>query len=443
MADGSSSTQSRNTLEALQRLEKIILDTLDFRQVVQKICDSVLNELYFLDLSYRVVILSLINQTKSSLQVVASSQTPEAEKAISAFQIPFLQIQTPLSETDNLAVTITRDQNNQLVSKWSQIFSPPLSSDNADKAQQAAGIQSNMLVPIIAKGKTLGVLTFAVAKPQEMITSQEQELMKGFTDIVAIAVENARLYSSLDTTSKQLASANDKLKELDRLKDEFVSAAAHALRSPMTAIKGYISMTLEGDGGQLPDKAKQFIQGAYDGNDRLIRLVNHMLDISRIESGRLIFNLAEVKLEEIIQSEVQSLQILAQKRNLTLEYKKPTSPLPQVTVDPDRIREVINNLVGNAIKFTRTGGIAISHQIKDNFIHTHVTDTGQGIASEDLQNLFKKFTQAKSSTSKSAGSGLGLYVSKIIMNQFGGDIAVVSQVGQGSTFTFSIPIKKL
>lgn len=437
----SPTTQSRNTLEALQRLEKIILDTLDFRELVQKICDSILNELYFLDLSYRLVILALINEKEAKLEIVANSQTPEAQKAIKQTQIPLSWLELSLTDTENSVVDLTRFQSTQKISDWSKIFTS-ISSDTATAAQKAAGIQTTLLVPISAKGKNSGVLMFAVAKDKELITPEEQELMEGFTDIVAIAVENARLYSRLDSTGKELAVANDKLKELDRLKDEFVSTAAHALRSPMTAIKGYLSMVLEGDAGQITPQAIQFLQGAYEGNDRLIRLVNHMLDISRIESGRLIFNIAPVQLEDIITSEIESLKILAVQKQLKLEYSRPPSPLPKLQLDPDRMREVINNLVGNAIKFTETGSIILSHEQKGEKILTHVTDTGPGISREDLQNLFQKFTQARLKHGKSGGSGLGLYVSKIIVHEFGGDIVVNSELGKGSTFTISLPLKK-
>lgn len=438
----SPSPQSRNTLEALQRLEKIILNTLDFRQVVQKICDSVLNELYFLDLSYRLVMLALIDEKEHVLEIVANSQTPEAQKAIKEAQVPLQSFQLSLNESTNLAVKIAQSQASQMTTDWAQIFAPTITSDSALAAQKASGIQTTLLVPIIAKGSSLGVLIFGVAKDQELITPEEQELMEGFTDIVAVAVENARLYSRIEEAGKMLESANSQLKELDRLKDEFVSTAAHALRSPMTAIKGYLSMVLEGDAGQIPQQAVQFLQGAYDGNDRLIRLVNHMLDISRIESGRLIFNIAPVQLEEIIASEVDGLKILAEQKKLRLQYTRPTVSLPKLELDPDRIREVVNNLVGNAIKFTEQGSIAISQEIKGSFILTHVKDTGPGISPEDLKNLFQKFTQARLKHGKSGGSGLGLYVSKIIVKEFGGDIVVNSQPGQGSTFTISLPIKK-
>ncbi|MBI2009589.1 MAG: GAF domain-containing protein [Candidatus Chisholmbacteria bacterium] len=433
--------QSRNTLEALQRLEKIVLDTLDFRQLVQKICDSILNELYFLDLSYRLVMLALVNEKEGKIEIVANSQTPEAQKAIDQTKIPLSRLEVSLGDTENSPLSLTRLQSTQKISDWSKIFTS-ISPSSATAAQQASGIQTTLLVPISAKGKTLGVLMFAVAKGQELITAEEEELMEGFSDIVAIAVENARLYSSLDSARGELAVANDKLKELDRLKDEFVSTAAHALRSPMTAIKGYLSMVLEGNAGQITPQAIGFLQGAYEGNDRLIRLVNHMLDISRIESGRLIFNIVPVSLEDIIQSEVDSLKILASQKQLKLEYLKPPSPLPQLQIDPDRLREVINNLVGNAIKFTDQGSIVLSHEEKDGLILTHVTDTGPGISSYDLPNLFQKFTQARLKHGKSGGSGLGLYLSKIIIHEFGGDIMVKSELGKGSTFTISLPLRK-
>lgn len=437
----SGSFHSRHTLEALRRLEKVILDTLDFHQVVQKICDEVLNELYFLDLSYRVVILALATSDQAALQVVAFSQTPEAEKAMKQLGLPWTQIHLPLSQATSITTKVFREQHIQVTPSWSDVLVPPLTSDSASAAQIAASIQTTILVPIAAKGKSLGVLFFCVAKPAEMVEGAEKELMQGFADTVSVAVENAKLYTTLEDASRKLAAANEQLKQLDRLKDEFVSAAAHALRSPMTAIKGYLSMVLEGDGGAIPDKARDFLTGAYEGNDRLIRLVNHMLDISRIESGRLIFNLTQVQLEDLVQSEVTGLKILAQAKGLSLIYEPPSTPLPKVKVDPDRLREVINNLVGNAIKFTAQGSVIITHTIKDDFLLTHVSDTGPGIAPEDVKHLFQKFTQVRLTSGKTSGSGLGLYVSQIIMKEFGGNITLVSQVSKGSTFTFSIPLK--
>ena len=209
----SPTAQSRNTLEALQRLEKIILDTLDFRELVQKICDSILNELYFLDLSYRLVMLALVNEKEAKLEIVANSQTPEAQKAIEQTQIPLSRLGLALADTENSVFDFTRFQSTQKISDWSKIFTS-ISSDTALAAQKAAGIQTTILVPISVKGKNSGVLMFAVAKSQELITPEEQELMEGFTDIVAIAVENARLYSSLDSTSRELAVANDKLGQI-------------------------------------------------------------------------------------------------------------------------------------------------------------------------------------------------------------------------------------
>ena len=184
-------SHSRNTLEAVQRLEKIILDTLDFRQVIQKICDSVLNELYFVDLSYRLVILALENSDHTALQIVALSKTPEAEKAIQAANIPLAQIQIPLAQTQNIMIRTWRDQSMQLTPNWSEVFHPALTVETATNAQTAAGIQASILVPIVAKNKSLGVLLFGVAKPSEMITDQEKDLIQGFTDIVGLAVENA------------------------------------------------------------------------------------------------------------------------------------------------------------------------------------------------------------------------------------------------------------
>ncbi len=199
-------------------------------------------------------------------------------------------------------------------------------------------------------------------------------------------------------------------------------------------------MVMEGDGGQVADKAKEFLQGAYEGNDRLIRLVNHMLDISRIESGRLIFNLSEVQLEEIIRSEISGLKVLADQKNITLEYKGLPTPLPKVTVDPDRLREVINNLVGNAIKFTDKGGITIKILPRDDHLRIDCVDTGIGIATADQKKIFDKFVQLDSSTSsQNQGTGLGLYISRMMVEKMGGRLVVNSAPKKGSDFFFAVP----
>ncbi|HUW21406.1 MAG TPA: ATP-binding protein [Candidatus Bathyarchaeia archaeon] len=240
--------------------------------------------------------------------------------------------------------------------------------------------------------------------------------------------------------SQQIKKTNYKLKELSALKDEFVSVASHELRAPMTTIKGYISMILEGDAGKIPPKVKEFLRDAYESNDRMIRLVNNMLNVSRIESGRLIISLQDIQIEQAIDEVVRNFQLEADQHGLELKYFRSKKKLPKVRVDPDRIREVISNIVGNAVNFTPHGHIYVKSYRDDDLVTVSIEDTGVGLAIADQEQLFKKFSQIGVGAPLKKGSGLGLYICKMLINEFGGDIWLNSRVGKGTTFYFSLPV---
>lgn len=243
----------------------------------------------------------------------------------------------------------------------------------------------------------------------------------------------------LGRATRELKKANFKLQELSVLKDEFVSVASHELRAPMTTIKGYIAMILDGDAGKIPPQVREFLQDAYEGNERMIRLVNNMLNVSRIESGRLVINLKDIQIEKAIEDVVKDFQLEAESHGLELKYFKPRKKLPKVRVDPDRIKEVISNLVGNGINFTPHGHIYVKSYEEDGMVTIKVEDTGVGIAPEDQKELFKKFSQLETAAPFKKGSGLGLYICRMLVNEFGGDIWLKSKVGRGTTFYFSLP----
>lgn len=233
-------------------------------------------------------------------------------------------------------------------------------------------------------------------------------------------------------------------KKVARMKDEFLSIASHELRTPMTAIKGFLDMVIKEEvGGVRNAKIKEYLQLAYEGNERMIELVNDMLNVSRIEAGRMEFSLKEAVVEDLIARSVKEFSTLCQARDLKLEYIKPSKPLPKVVVAEDKFRMVLTNLIGNAIKFTSEGGIKVLTEVKDQEVIVQVKDTGTGISKEDQDKLFIKFSQLGNIMSgKGKGTGLGLYISKRIVERLGGRIWLSSEgEGKGSTFSFSTPIK--
>lgn len=244
----------------------------------------------------------------------------------------------------------------------------------------------------------------------------------------------------------ELQSANEKLKELDKLKDEFVSLASHELRTPMTAIKSYLWMTLQGDAGPLNDTQKLYLERAYSSVERLIKLVNDMLNISRIESGRVTVELQKTDLYKLTQEVVDDVQPRAGELGVHVAIS-PGNNLPEVIADPDKIKEVLFNLLGNSLKFTPKGGsITVSFGQNADMIETTVTDTGTGISPENISKLFQKFSmlaESYSANKNATGTGLGLYISRSIIDLHNGKIWALSDgVDKGSKFSFSLKVFK-
>ena len=245
--------------------------------------------------------------------------------------------------------------------------------------------------------------------------------------------------SSLESKNNSYTALGD----MESVKDEFISIVSHELRTPMSTIKGYINMLLAGDAGSINPEVKEVLTEMLLAIEREIRLVNGMLDIGRLESGKLPFFLRD-DIDVVEQSRLllHSLKRTASEKKLSLVLKTPTEILPKVQADSDKVIQVLINLVGNAMKFTKKGSITVSFSQDEYFVKTCVTDTGPGIPPDKQPHLFEKFSQASTKKTRvSGGSGLGLYISKIIIEKMGGEIALKeSKANVGSKFCFSLPI---
>lgn len=283
-----------------------------------------------------------------------------------------------------------------------------------------------------------------MVKSEKDVSRAEKELLLRFTDIVGLAVQNSRLYTSLEETSEKLKKANIKLKELDKLKDEFVYVASHELRTPMTAIKSYLWLALNKTKGLGP-KLEKNLTRAYESTERLIHLVQNMLTVSRIEGKRLVLSIEEFNLCDLAEQVHDELKIKAEEKRIKFVCKPHRRTL-RVRADKARIAEVMQNLIGNALKFTPEGGrITISLKKKDSQVQFTVVDTGPGIPKEQMPQLFKKFAQMEHAYRKRtefSGTGLGLYISKQVIDMHQGKIWAESEIGKGSRFMFTLPLLK-
>ena len=241
-----------------------------------------------------------------------------------------------------------------------------------------------------------------------------------------------------------LAKANDRLKELDKMKSEFVSIASHQLRSPLTSIRGYASMLVEGSYGKLPAKAQEALQNIADSSMYMVRSVEDYLSVSRIEAGNMKYEMSDFSLKETAERLVDELRAVAIKKGLVLVFRSDCSGNGTIHADIGKTRQVLQNLIDNSMKYTPKGTITvIAHDdMKKKKMYVTIHDTGVGMSKETLEEVFDKFVRAKNANSINVtGTGLGLYVAKKMVDSMGGKVWAESEgEGQGSTFHIEFPL---
>ena len=240
----------------------------------------------------------------------------------------------------------------------------------------------------------------------------------------------------------RLAVSNERLRELDHTKTEFISIASHQLRTPLTSIKGYCSLILEGAYGDVNPDLEEVIHRLIFSNDRLVNLVENLLNISRMEAGRMEYQFEEQPVEDILKELYASFTFAATSKKLDFKLTLPESPLPHLKLDKQKIQEVFSNLIDNAIKYTNEGDVVIEakYDQEKNKVHITVKDSGIGIPKEEVQFLFTKFSRGKDINRLHAnGTGLGLYVAKNIIEAHKGKIWIESEgEGKGTTFVVEL-----
>jgi len=243
--------------------------------------------------------------------------------------------------------------------------------------------------------------------------------------------------------TQELQEANRRLQEMDKLKSDFVSTVSHELRTPMTSIKGYVDNILDGLTGALTERQSYYLNRVKSNVERLTRMINELLDLSRIEAGKIELHLANVRMRELISDVVEGFQAMAQGKGIALQTRQPDD-LPAVRGDHDKLHQVLTNLVQNAIKFTPTGGeVWVESQVRgDGFLMIAVIDTGFGIPSHELEKVFERFYRGTSGAPDDPRWGLGLTIARSLVRLHGGQIWVESAPGQGSRFYFTVPIEQ-
>jgi signal transduction histidine kinase len=316
---------------------------------------------------------------------------------------------------------------------------------------RSVGVVSFVSAPLITHTEILGYV--GADKGQTRCTQEDLNLLMTIASNVAVAIDNAKNYQALETLAdgleqrikartQDLQSANERLQELDRLKSAFVSIVSHELRTPMTSIKGLIENMMDGLTGELSERQNFYLGRVKHNIERLTRMINDLLDLSRIEAGHVELQTTNINTGSIAREVVEMLMPMAEEKSLTLAANI-IEPIPLIQGDRDKLIQIFTNLTNNAIKFTPPSGtvtVKVEYHT-EGYIHACVTDTGCGIPSDELETVFESFYRSQSANLKERGTGLGLAITKSLVELHGGTIGVESTLGEGSQFWFTLPVQ--
>jgi signal transduction histidine kinase len=424
-------------LDATYKLIEIILGTNDFDEMTQKIADIIP-----MALGYEFSVLWLVDEQKQKLVKTAISQTIKDESVLRKLKDSLRSTSISLGYEDNLCIRAIKDRKQYISENLFDLLGPSVTLEDAGDIQKLLNTKLNIATPLTVRDRAIGVLIVSMSKTADKISDFEKEMLRKFSENAGVALENSRLYKNLKEAKDDLNEAYENLMVLNKMKDEFLTVASHELRTPMTIIKSYLWMMDQQKTGKLNEKQKEYIQKAEKGTQRMIDLINDMLNISRFEHDKVEFKMSQTNLCELIKEVITSFEIKVKNKGLSIVLSGSCLDI-FVDIDKDKMRDVITNLIDNAVKFTDRGEVSVSVDNEEDKVVIQIKDSGSGITPSDLPKLFHKFGRIDNSytiASDTGGTGLGLYIVKLYIEGMGGKVWATSDgVGKGSSFWISIP----
>lgn len=399
------------------------------------------------------------SQTKS----LASGALTVLKKALKSEFITLILVDETANPKDGKHITVGRssealasvtpEQLHHHISDLVSIDTIEVPSSRFHREAQKAGV--SVIVRLQTRSEIVGYCLFGYKTTGSAYAERDVDLIRIATDELAVAIQNtlrfeqiqgfnATLQARIEEATKELRTSNEQLQRLDEAKDEFVSMASHQLRTPLTSVKGYISMVLEGDVGKITAMQRQLLGEAFTSSERMVHLINDFLNVSRLQTGKFMLESKPIDLSKVVSQEVDSLQTTANARGLKLQYRAP-SVFPILYIDEGKIRQVIMNFIDNAIYYSsEETAIKIELVVEEADVVFKVKDTGIGVPKREQAHLFTKFFRATNARKQRPdGTGVGLFLAKKVIVAHGGSIVFESTEGEGSTFGFRLPIKKL
>lgn len=415
--------------QLMDELNKTIVSTIEIKPLLTRV--SLVIEKYVKS-SY----LAFVIKDVPERLVVAPKANPITTDFLDKLEREVLQVKQGVIFTDDLADD----------ARYSGLYRELRFKDVAMIARLGSGS---------ALGHPVGFLILGDKKSGSPYGGQDRRTMDIIVSELIIAIQNALRFEEIERFSKtlqrkvedataELRQKNNKLKLLDQTKDDFISMASHQLRTPLTSVKGYISMVLDGDVGKITDTQRKLLNQSYVSSQRMVYLISDLLNVSRLKTGKFIIEPVPSNLADVIQEEMDQLQETAKGKSITLNYKKPAN-FPTLMLDETKLRQVIMNFADNALYYTPTGGeITVHLTEKPDSIEFMVVDNGIGVPKREQHQLFTKFYRAHNAKRmRPDGTGLGLFMAKKVIVAQGGAIIFKSAENKGSTFGFTFPKAKL
>lgn len=419
-----------NSLDALQKTSRLISTTLDENEIFERLEQSLVAELGF----EKILILLYDENKKLNCRVHLGFFHDEMAGIL-----------------ENLPKNIPLMN---MLDKGQTLSSLNFPKDKKEAVVRIFEVEHFIFSPILTQNGIIGIAFVGNRSNASPITAGDEELVSILANQIGQSLENAQLFeqifrsrqnleSKIQDRTKELASALDEVQKINKMKSEFMSAVSHELRTPLTSIKGYASLLMTGKLGDIPQEVKQRLEKINIHSDNLVKFINDLLDIARIESGRVDLTLEKCSLAALIENTHDLLIPQMKEKNIQWVSEIDTK-LPSIFIDTNQVDRVFINLIGNAIKFTPTQGtIHVTAKKSNNDILVEISDTGIGIKEEDLSKIFNEFYRAENPINQNVkGTGLGLTLARKIIEAHGGKIWVTSKFNEGTTFHFTLPIVK-
>ncbi len=318
------------------------------------------------------------------------------------------------------------------------------SAAEAESLSKQLPLKSIYIVKLRVRHHLVGILAIGFYTPVEQLAEAEVNLLDRLSENIGVALDNKLLFEENKRVLRQLRESNAKLKALDEAKDDFISMASHQLRTPLTSVKGYLSMVMDGDVGKITPMQYNLLNQAFVSSQRMVYIIADLLNVSRLRTGKFLIEATPVDLPAVISDEIQQLDELAKGHSVKIAYEPPKN-FPTLMIDDTKTRQVIMNFIDNALYYTPKGGtVTVKLLDKGSTIELRIEDNGIGVPKDEKHHLFTKFYRAKNARqARPDGTGLGLYMAKKVISAQGGVIIFESEEGKGSTFGFAFNKAKL